>query len=136
MTATATLLSRQPTVDTATSDYGVVYLASPYSHPDPRVRDARFQAACRAAAALLSAGEIVFSPIAHSHPIAAHGLPTAWEFWECADRELLRRCDELLVLMLPGWQESRGVQAEIATARELGMPVRYLAPSTTFPTSR
>ena len=128
MTATATLPDHRQTLATVTSDYRVVYLASPYSHPDPRVRQARFQAACRAAAALLSAGEIVFSPIAHSHPIAAHGLPTDWEFWECADGELLRRCDELLVLMLPGWQESRGVQAEIAMARELGMPVRYLAP--------
>ena len=127
MTATATLRERHPQVATVTSEYRVVYLASPYSHPDPRVRQARFQAACRAAAALLSAGEIVFSPIAHSHAIAAHGLPTAWEFWECADGELLRRCDELLVLMLPGWQESRGLQAEIAMARELGMPVRYLA---------
>ena len=30
--------------------------------------------------------------------------------------------------MLPGWCESVGVQAEIQIARELGKPVRYLAP--------
>ena len=30
--------------------------------------------------------------------------------------------------MLPGWCESVGVQAEIRIARELGKPVRYLAP--------
>jgi hypothetical protein len=30
--------------------------------------------------------------------------------------------------MLAGWQESVGVQAEIRIARDLGKPVRYLAP--------
>ena len=30
--------------------------------------------------------------------------------------------------MLDGWQTSRGVQAETQIARELGFPVRYLAP--------
>ncbi|GIW55540.1 MAG: hypothetical protein KatS3mg082_1944 [Nitrospiraceae bacterium] len=36
--------------------HGMIYLASPYSHPDPAVREERFHAACRAAAALLLAG--------------------------------------------------------------------------------
>ena len=60
----------------------MIYLASPYSHPDATVREARFQAACRATASLIRAGHEVFSPIAHSHPLAAFGLPTDWSFWE------------------------------------------------------
>ena len=36
---------------------------------------------------------------------------------------LLRRCDRLL--LLPGWQSSRGCVAEWATARELGIPIYY-----------
>lgn len=32
----------------------MIYLASPYSHPDPEVRAARFAAACRGAAGLAS----------------------------------------------------------------------------------
>ena len=36
---------------------------------------------------------------------------------------LLRRCDRLL--LLPGWQGSRGCVAEWATARELGIPIYY-----------
>jgi hypothetical protein len=33
-----------------------------------------------------------------------------------------------IVLTLPGWRESVGVQAEIAIARELGKPVTFLQP--------
>jgi nucleoside 2-deoxyribosyltransferase len=106
----------------------IIYLASPYSHPDPAVREQRFHAACRAAVALLHAGRVVFSPIAHSHPLAQHGLPGNWQFWERYDRAFLERCDEVVVLMLDGWEESFGVQAEIRIAQELGKPVRYLAP--------
>ncbi len=106
----------------------MIYLASPYSHPDPAVREQRFHAACQAAVALLHAGRVVFSPIAHSHPLAQHGLPGNWHFWERYDRAFLELCDEVVVLMLDGWQESVGVQAEIRIARELGKPVRYLPP--------
>jgi len=78
----------------------------------------------------MRAGLHIFSPIAHSAPIARYGLPTTWDYWERVDRRHLEICDELLVLMLPGWQESRGVQAEIRIAAELGKPVRYLDPAT------
>jgi hypothetical protein len=50
------------------------------------------------------------------------------EFLFRFSRERLGRCDEVVVLMLDGWEESIGVQAEIRIARELGKPVRYLAP--------
>jgi nucleoside 2-deoxyribosyltransferase len=106
----------------------MIYLASPYSHPDATVRDARFQAVCRAAAALIRAGQHVFSPIAHSHAIATYGLPTDWAYWESAARAHLETSDEVVVLTLDGWRESIGVAAEIAIAAELGKPVRYLAP--------
>ena len=40
----------------------MIYLASPYSHPDPAVREERFREACRAAAKLISLGRIVSRP--------------------------------------------------------------------------
>lgn len=104
----------------------MIYLASPYSHPDAEVRETRFRDACRAAAILMRHGHAVFSPIAHSHSICTHGLPTDWQFWEAFDRDLLGRCDEVVVLMLDGWSESAGVLAEIRIAGSLGKPVRYL----------
>ncbi len=45
------------------------------------------------------------------------------------DRALLERCDQLVVLMLDGWRESVGVQAEILIASELGIPTRYWEPN-------
>jgi hypothetical protein len=105
----------------------VIYLASPYSHPDPAVREQRFREACRAAAMLLRAGHAVFSPIANTHPLVEYGLPTDWSFWEWHDREHLARCDGVVVLLLDGWEESVGVRQEIRIARTMGKPVQYLA---------
>jgi nucleoside 2-deoxyribosyltransferase len=104
-----------------------VYLASPYSHVDPRVRAERFEAANRAAAALMGAGFCVFSPISHSHPISQCGVPGDWTRWEVLDRWMLRHCDEVVVLTLDGWEASKGVQAELAIAAALNLPVRHLS---------
>ncbi len=106
----------------------MIYLASPYSHPDPTVRERRFREACRAAAQFMRTGQAVFSPIAHGHCICTYGLPTDWRFWEPFDRHQLARCDEVVVLTLDGWRESVGVQSEIRIAAEYGIPVRYVAP--------
>ncbi len=40
----------------------MIYLASPYSHPDPAVREQRFRAAGDTAAALIRAGHIGLLP--------------------------------------------------------------------------
>ena len=106
----------------------MIYLASPYSHSDPQVREVRFDAACLATAHLIRTGRSVFSPIVHGHPLVRFGLPTDWAFWELHDLEHLQRSDEMLVLQIDGWQESEGVQAEIALASALGKRVNYLAP--------
>ena len=77
---------------------------------------------------MMQAGDLVFSPIAHTHPIAAYGLPGDWSFWQAYDRAMLECCNELAVLQLDGWSESIGVQAEIAIAKELNLSVRFITP--------
>ena len=106
----------------------MIYLVSPYTHPDPAVREVRFQAACRQAAEMVRCGIAVFSPIVHTHPLASHGLPLDWSFWREYDRAFLEMCSEVWVLTLDGWRESQGVQAEIKLARELGKPVVLVEP--------
>lgn len=106
----------------------MLYLASPYTHPHYAIRRARYKAACRVAAKLIQRGHVIFSPIAHSHGIAKYGLPTNWDFWETQDRWFLQACDAVVILTLDGWQESRGIAGEIAIAKELGKPIRYLSP--------
>lgn len=107
----------------------MIYLAVPYSHPDPDVRQQRFEAVNRYAARLMGNGVHVFSPISHTHPIALAGdLPKGWDFWEQYDRVMLAACHEMYVLMLPGWRESAGVQAEIRIASEMGLVVTFCPP--------
>ncbi len=106
----------------------MIYLASPYSHDDALVRETRFRMVCRVAARLMRHGEQVFSPIAHTHPIAEFGLPKGWEYWEEFDRWFIERCDEVVVLMIDGWKTSRGVRAEIILAKEFGKLIRYMDP--------
>jgi Domain of unknown function (DUF1937) len=105
----------------------MIYLSSPYSHPDAEVREKRFQDIARIAGSFLAAGVNVFSPIAHSHPLQKYAnLPATWEFWNPIDLEHLKRCDKMIVVMMDGWRESVGVKGEIELATDLGMPIEYI----------
>lgn len=91
----------------------MIYLASPYSHSDPKVREDRYLGAARALNFLLQDRRWAFSPIVHCHPVAVrYGLPTDHEFWLEYDGEFLKRCDELVLLTLPGWTQSKGMLYE------------------------
>ena len=106
-----------------------IYLACPYSHKDPAVKQARFEAVNKVAARLMAEGYMVFSPISHTHPIALAGrLPGDWRFWEAYDRTFLEWADELWVLELEGWEESTGLRAETTIAQNLRKPVRFIKP--------
>lgn len=109
---------------------GLTYLASPYSHEDSRVREERYEAACRMAAQMMIEGQLVFSPIAHTHPIEKHmnGHRPEHGFWMRQDIAILRKCEQLVVCCIPGWDQSRGVTEEIQLAHRLGIPVRYRKP--------
>ena len=108
----------------------MIYLASPYTSPSSFVRRWRFLQACKAAAELMRQGNVVFSPICHSHPIALHGGidPNDGFFWKKQDAGYIRICRALVVLTLPGWEESVGVCHEIREARQLGKPVTHMVP--------
>src|SRR5262245_56703591 len=105
----------------------MIYLSCSYSHPDPAVREHRFREACRATAALIRAGHVVFCPIVQFHPLVEYGVPTEWDAWERIDGALLRLCDEVIVMMLDGWQNSVGVQAEVRLAEGFSIPLSFVA---------
>lgn len=105
----------------------MIYIASPYSSEDPSVMEQRFDAACRAAGKLMDQGHVVFSPIAHTHPIVIRcDLPRGWDFWSRFDREFIERSEKVVVLKLDGWEASKGVAAEIEIAEEFGIQVEYM----------
>ena len=101
----------------------MIYLACPYTHSDPEVRRRRFDAVNRLAGRLILAGEIVYSPISHSHAITETGLPVTWDFWEKQSLAMLSVCDTLVVYCIDGWEQSIGVRAEIDAAEKAGKPV-------------
>lgn len=111
--------------------YKLIYLASPYSHPDPQVMEHRYEQAVLATAILLHKGHLVFSPITHSHDMSKvypELVGTRWENWQLLDSTLIHRMDELWVLCIDGWRESVGVQAEIQLAKGYGRKIRAVLP--------
>lgn len=113
----------------------LTYLASPYRNPldrsDLKTCEDRYQGALKATAQLMQEGHIVFSPIVHSHKLADHmpsDLRFSDGFWMEQDLAVLRHCSNLTVLMLDGWEKSKGVAEEMAFARRHGIPVGFLRP--------
>lgn len=104
------------------------YLASPYSHASPEVRQQRFEAACAAAAELMLRGKKVFAPIAYTHPLESHTGPQSHDWWMGQDYPFLIVANELIVLMMDGWEDSKGVAEEIRVCTLLGKPVSYMEP--------
>jgi len=103
-----------------------VYLACPYSSSYHALKVQRTLAADKAAAKLMSAGFLTFSPISHSHGIATNGgLPGDWNFWQEYDEEFIAFARTLVVLTIPGYETSTGVAAEKKIADEIGRPVYY-----------
>lgn len=104
-----------------------IYLASPYYHEYREIRESRFIAVCKKAGELMNQGYFVYSPIAHSHPIAVQcELPKDWEYWKQYDLEYIKWVDEVWIYKLPGWDISTGIKAEIEIAQELNKPIVYI----------
>lgn len=108
---------------------GIAYLATPYSKfkPDPA---AAFRAACKIAAHLVCAGIKVYSPIAHTHPIAVHGALDLLDhaIWLPFDEAMMEASSVLIVAHLEGWNESIGIAHEVKFFEERGRPIYDLDP--------
>ena len=105
----------------------LIYLASPYSHPNKEVMEERFKKVTYVSGMLMRTGTVNFSPITQSHEqCKLVNLPTDWDFWQTADEAILNVCDELWILCIPGWKESLGVQAETKYAKAQKKPVHYV----------
>lgn len=103
----------------------MLYLASPYSHPDPLMKEQRALEAAKATAKLIYANVLTFSPIAHSHPMHLFGLDGDWKYWEKLDTWFIERCNAVVVLTIAGWDRSQGIAAEVRLAGKLGKSVWF-----------
>lgn len=104
----------------------IVYLAGPYTHKDPDVRQRRYVEHTIAAAKLADLDRVaVFSPIAHGHALCVDGGLDRLEhdFWMRQCLPFLRLADAMVVLEIEGLSASKGTAAEIAEAQVCGIPV-------------
>lgn len=104
----------------------MIYIAAPYSHNDKSVVKQRVKMVCEYSADLLVNKKSCISPITVGTGILSEvSLPTDFEFWQNLSYDLLDICSEMHVLMIDGWKESIGVQAEIKRAILNKIPVKY-----------
>lgn len=112
----------------------LIYVASPYTHPDPTVMDARYDAVqfyCGQQMESWRNGvKLYFSPIAYCHPLAVQfKLPREVGYWKELNELIMRRCDHLEILQLPGWEQSKGIQHEISFMMQLGKRYTDVTPN-------
>ena len=118
--------------DRRVSEGKIVYLACPYTHPDDKIREERYQAATQAAASLIRQGNIVYSPITMTHPIdiilAGTTGTLGSDYWVSFDEAFMDVCSEMLILTIDGWEDSSGIRREMAYFKKQSKPVSFLAP--------
>jgi hypothetical protein len=100
----------------------MIYLAAPYT-ADPVGNFARLIVV---AADLHRKGYRVISPVLHWHKVAEYeALNPSAEYWWDYNKHLLDLCQKLMVVQLPGWDDSPGVKMEIDHAKAKLYPVQY-----------
>lgn len=109
--------------------FALIYVGTPYTKYVGGIDEA-FTDACKLTARLLREGLKVYSPIAHTHPIAVHGGidPLDLDIWLPFDGAMMDKADAMIVAMLPGWDTSTGVRHEIRAFSDAGKPVFFLSP--------
>lgn len=106
----------------------LIYLASPYTHDDPKVMEDRYESVCEYTARLKRKGWYVFSPIAHCHGPAQYGLPKDYEYWKGYCEVMLPKCDWFGCLLLDGHEQSKGMNDEFKYALKLDKEILMLYP--------
>jgi hypothetical protein len=105
----------------------LVYVASPYTYHDKKVVEENYRRVSRYAAEVVSQGIVALSPITYGHTLVGFSpMRTDWTFWSNFCLTILSKCDEMHVLMIEGWDLSRGVAEEIEFAEKNNIHVTYV----------
>lgn len=105
----------------------MIYLASPFASDSEETRIDRIMQAEHASHWLLGQGVRNFSPIAHNARAAESLYPHNTSDYLGLDFEILSTCGGLCVLLLPGWERSRGVLLEIGFAISRSLQLSTIA---------
>ena len=104
----------------------VIYLAGPYMHENPVVVECRVEATHTITGNLIAQGDCVFSPIPYTHSFSKEGKnpEQGWYLW---DLTMLKNCDRLMILELPGYADSMGVAMESVLCAALKIPIENMS---------
>lgn len=109
---------------------GMAYLAIPYTGVKGDMAsmedlEHQFRTANGVAGFFMTQGEIVFSPISHSHPIHFFMGKTGvdHQFWMNYNKEMVNYCNRIYVVCSEDWKQSKGVMMEIEWFKKDKKPV-------------
>lgn len=110
--------------------FDLIYVGTPYSKY-PGGLERAFADAARLTARLMQRGLKVYSPIAHTHPLAVYGNidPYDHAIWLPFDEAIMAKSDAMIVARMLGWAESRGIEHEIEVFSRARKPIFSLDPS-------
>jgi hypothetical protein len=106
------------------------YLGSPYSKY-PYGTEEAFMVVCIEAGRLIRAKVPVYSPIAHTHPIAVHAKMDELDhtIWMPADLPMMHAARKgLIILKMESWETSYGLNEEKKFFEQTGRPIVYMEP--------
>lgn len=106
----------------------ILYFASPYSHRFRTVRWWRTRCIRRIMTMVMKAQDeiIPFSPVGATHNL--NGLLPGFNWVAAYDVFFLLRFDGMIVVQMPGWEESKGIEEELRFCREHGIPYAFAKP--------
>lgn len=112
------------------AQYRLCYLATPYTKYHLGI-EAAFVHAAEISARLLQHGVRVYSPIAHTHPLAVYGKldPTDHKIWLPFDEAMMDAADCLIVAHMRGWDASFGVKHEMEFFAKQNKPIVHISPT-------
>lgn len=107
----------------------LVYLGVPYTGTKEEM-NFRAMVVDTIARDLSYKGIMVYSPISSWHHVSCnYNMPTNYSFWQDMCESFLSRCSKLMVVKLPGWTTSIGLQSEIKFAKENNIAIEYINPN-------
>lgn len=111
------------------------YIASPYSFDQATpevnkiVRERRYTAVMKLCAEMKLDGELPVSSILHWHEAAKmFTLCKEARGWKEFNRELLLRCNDMMIYRLPGWRSSDGIEYERMIAKRNSITIEHRIP--------
>jgi len=108
----------------------IEYLGLPYTDKNKFILNFRAEISNLIAVELMKQGRIIFAPISSWHPMAMkYDLPIDFEYWSRLDEEFIKVSKRLLIIQLPGWDTSKGVNLETEIANHYNIPIEYINPN-------